>query len=194
MPKKRLPPDDKLIQLYQDFSIAQIATAYNVSEVTVSKQLARILLDNPPLDPAHRQQREQMAALLKEGKNWVKIGRIMAMSPSAARSFARRNGLYTPPTELNFGLPIGCPNCFKTPIARGLCPNCYKRFLRRQKKNLVNYHEDGLLIFDHPEYKVFYTPKHGYQIHTHFFGAFHIDQPSRLERLLLDHLHNEPPA
>ena len=56
----------------------------------------------------------------------------MGMTATAARGFARRNGLYTQPVELNFGLPIGCP-----------------------------------------------------------IGTLHIDRPTPLEKLLLDHLHRE---
>jgi hypothetical protein len=42
-----------------------------------------------------------------------------------------------------------------------------------------------------PKFKVFYTPKHGYQIYSQFFDTVHISQPTELEEILLNHLQRQ---
>ena len=126
--------------------------------------------------------------MLKEGKTFEQIGRILGITRGAARTFAITNGLYTPAAhQYAYGIPIGCRLCTLQPYARGLCKHCYARFQRRRQKKLVDYPTE-LLILDHPKIKVLYTAGHGYTIHTKALDTVHITQPSELERLLLDHL------
>lgn len=191
MPRKRLPEARELLQLYNDHSVDQLAEMFNVKPKTVIRKIAEARNQKINLDPKHEERCRQMKTLLAEGKTFTQIGKLLNITYSSAIAFAKRNGLYTPPTELNFGLPIGCPNCLIAPKARGLCQNCYKRFRRRQKKNLVDYHPEGLLIFEHPNYKIFYTTLHGYQIHVQFLDTVHLDKPTPLEKILLDHLHRD---
>jgi transposase len=191
MTKKYLPKGRELLQLYQDHSVAQIAEMFNVQEKTVIQKIAEARNQKINLDPKHDERCHQIKTLLAEGKSFAQMAGILGLTRSSVVSFAKRNGLYNPPGELNFGRPIGCPNCLTVPKARGLCHNCYRRFLRRQKKNLVDYHREGLLIFDHPDYKIYYTTLKGYEIHTPLLNTTHISKPSPLEKLLLDHLHRD---
>src|SRR5262245_15342874 len=96
--KKHLPKSDQaLLTLYAEQSIAQIAADYNLTEQTVSRRIAKALLNSPNLDPKYLERRDQMKKLIQEGKNWRVIGNIIGLSSDAARQFAKRAGLYHPP-------------------------------------------------------------------------------------------------
>jgi hypothetical protein len=135
-----------------------------------------------------------MKKLIQEGKNWRVIGDIVGLSRSGARQFAKRAGLYQPPAEFAFGIPAGCcPQCLKNPYRHTFCYSCYHRFQRRRKKKLINYGDEHgrLLIFQHPEYTVYYSDATGYEIHSMFFNTVHISKPTSLEKILLDQFRHE---
>jgi hypothetical protein len=190
MPKK-LPSLEKLMELFHDHSIQQLAEMFHVRESTVARKIAEARRLHISPNPLHQQRFNQIKSLLEEGKNFNQIGKILSIDPEAARRFATRHGLYTPSTnQYQFGIPIGCRLCVLRPHLRGLCYNCYFRWRNRRKK-YPNPDLDHLLILDHPKFKVHYHSRHGYTIHTTFFDTIHISRPTELERSLLDQLHRQ---
>jgi hypothetical protein len=192
MPKKRLPDHKSLLRLFQEHSVAQIAQMFEVTEKAVIRKMAEARHKRIFLNPVQEERYHQMKRLLSEGKSFRQIGRVLNISYNAARGYAIRHDLYSPRSgALLYGLPIGCPQCVLKPCSRGLCKNCYARFSQRRAKGLVDYHNDKLLILDHPRFQVFYKPTSGYEIHTSPFDSLQISRPTELEEILLNHLQRE---
>jgi hypothetical protein len=177
--------------LFESHSIAQLATMFQVKESTIAKKIAQARRQKISANPIKEARRQQVEKMLKEGKTFEQIGRVLGITRSAARRFAITNGLYTPAAhQYVYGIPIGCRLCSLQPYARGLCKHCYARFQGRRQKKLVEYPTE-LLILEHPKFKVLYKAGHGYTIHTQFLDTVHISQPTELERILLDHLQRQ---
>ena len=192
MPRKRLPPLEKLMELFQAHSISQLAEMFQVTERTISRKIAEAKRQHIYSNPAKQQRNEQIKKMLAEGKNIPQIAKILGRHPDTIRSYAIRHDLYTPVSGRHqYSIPIGCRLCVLVPYQRGLCYQCYSRYRRRRVKKLVEY-PDKLLILQHPDFTVFYEEaSHRYTIHTQFFDTVHIYQPNPLEKILLDHLHRE---
>jgi hypothetical protein len=177
--------------LFENHSIAQLAHMFQVEETTIARKIAQARRQKISPNPIKEARRQQVEKMLKEGKSFEQIGRVLGITRSAARRFAITNGLYTPAAhQYAYGIPIGCRLCTLQPYARGLCKHCYVRFQGRRQKKLVDYPTE-LLILDHPKFKVLYHADHGYTIHTQLLDTVHITQPTELERILLDHLQRQ---
>src|SRR5262245_50179698 len=138
IPKKRLPNHKELLILFQEHSVAQIAQMFNVTEKAVIRKIAEARHKRISLNPVKEERCHQIKTLLSQGKSFTQIGRLLNISRTAARNYAIRHELYSPPSgEFLYGLPISCPQCVLKPHSRGLCRNCYKRFGRRRAKKLV---------------------------------------------------------
>lgn len=192
MPKEQLPDHKALLNLFQSHSVAEIAQMFGVSEKTVIEKIAEARHKRIVLNPVKEERYNQMKKWLAEGKNFTQIARLLNISPASARQYAIKHELHSPPTgELLYGLPISCRQCVVKPYCRGLCKPCYQRFRRRRARRLIDYHDEELLILDHPRFKVFFKPNFGYEIQRQTSESVQTNRPTELEKILLDCLHRE---
>ena len=193
MPQKRLPSLQKLMELFQNHTIPQLAERYQVKETTIARKIAEAKRLNIYTNPAKQYRNQQISQMLSEGKSFSQIAKILNYKhPTSLRAYATRNGLYSPSTKQHaYTRPIGCRLCVLEPYLRGLCRQCHSRYRDRRAKRLVDY-PDKLLILQHPKFTVYYEEKaHRYTIHTQFLDTTHIYSPNDLEKILLDHLHRQ---
>src|SRR5688572_19260429 len=121
MPRKRLPPLEKLMELFQTHSISQLAEMFQVTELTISRKIAEAKRQHIYSNPAKQQRNEQIKKMLAEGKNFPQIAKILGVRRDAVRNYAIRHGLYTPATgQHQYTIPIGCRLCVLVPYLRGL--------------------------------------------------------------------------